>query len=114
MVAVLYPSGHLQLNAATHAPPAHASDEVAVSRSHTHCFRWPSAWALEREEGAPRPASGACRVERGARGCKCSSSGTLAEEGLQLANAMLRVREQVRLDLLPRLHFFPQFEELLR
>ena len=38
---------------------------------------------------------------------------SLREQGLQLANAVLRVREEVRLDLLPRLHLFPQLEEFL-
>ena len=31
-----------------------------------------------------------------------------------MADAVLRVREEVRLDLLPRLDLFPQLEQLLR
>ena len=38
---------------------------------------------------------------------------SLREQGLQLADAMLRVREEVRLDLLPRLDLFPQLKQLL-
>ena len=46
--------------------------------------------------------------------CLYSGLSTLCEERSELSNAVLGVREEMRLDLLPRLHILAQLEQLLR
>ena len=45
--------------------------------------------------------------------CLYSGLSTLCEERSELSNAVLGVREEMRLDLLPRLHILAQLEQLL-